>query len=88
MYDIGDRVSLSAAFTDEDGTPVIPSGVICEVQPPSGSTQNLAVSGTAGTYTAELEPDESGRWWYRFAGTGTYTAAEEGHFYIRRRRVA
>lgn len=87
IYDIGDRVTLTANFTDA-GSPVQPTTVTCTVKAPSGMTTSSSVTNTSGTYSAEVEPDEQGAWYYRFAGTGTYVAAGEGTFRVRRRRVA
>lgn len=87
IYDIGDRVTLTANFTDA-GAPVEPTTVTCSVRSPSGTTTSPSVTNASGTYSAEIEPDEHGAWAYRFAGTGTYVAAEEGTFRVRRRQVA
>jgi len=88
IHDIGDKVQVRATFT-LDGVTVTPTTVTCTVRAPSGDEQTLTVSGpSGGTYLAELEPDEEGTWWYRFAGSGGYIAAEEGVFSIRHRRVA
>jgi len=87
IYDIGDRVTLTANFTDA-GTPVEPTTVTCAVKAPSGTTTSPSVTNTSGTYSATVDPDEQGAWYYRFTGTGTYVAAEEGTFRVRRRQVA
>lgn len=87
IYDIGDRVTLTANFTD-DATPVEPTTVTCTVKAPSGATTSPSVTNTSGTYSAEVDPDEQGAWYYRFTATGSYVAAEEGTFRVRRRQVA
>ncbi len=86
-YDIGDKITLRASFTDSDAA-VDPSTVTCAVRAPDGTPSAPSVSKAAtGVYTATVLPDAAGVWFYRFAGTGAYVAAEEGTFLIRRRRV-
>lgn len=41
----------------------------------------------AGVYHANITADQSGHWYYRWAGTGALVVAEEGQFYVRQRRV-
>jgi hypothetical protein len=87
-YDIGDRVTLTAEFS-EAGAPVDPTTVTCHVTDPDGTTIELDVEAGLypGSYSAEVEPDMRGTWWYRFAGVGGYQAAEEGTFFIRKQQV-
>lgn len=86
QYDIGDKITLEASFTDA-GVLVDPTTVSCIVRSPSDEITERDVTGEAGHYTAEIEPNEAGTWWYRFEGTGAYQAAEEGEFAVRLRRV-
>lgn len=89
MYDVGDEVTLTALFTDLDGVAADPSAVTCAVQHEDDEPVALTPASTVvGTWTATVLPDQSGTWRYRWAGTGTVTAAEEGAFYVRRRQVA
>jgi hypothetical protein len=87
-YDIGDQVHLTVVFTNSSGVATSPTTVTCTVQPPSGPTQSLtAVNDSTGNYHADVSPDQSGEWDYRWAGTGALVVAEEGSFYVRERKV-
>ena len=86
-YDIGDKVTCTATFTDTSGGTVGPSAVAFSYKDPRGTSGTASVSGTAGVYTATVELDYPGIWRYRFAGTGSYVAAEEGSFKVRVRHV-
>ena len=87
-YDIGDVVTMQAIFTD-NGEIVFPNEVTCSVKPPGrdSETANVEFHEEQGTYTAIVEPDVKGTWYYRFQGVGNYEAAEEGVFSVRRQRV-
>ena len=88
LYDIGDEVGLECVFRDEDGAVTDPGSVTCEVRPPSGENATPDVTSlSAGTYVATYQPAVAGLHRYRFAGTGSSMAAEEGHFTVRQRRV-
>lgn len=88
-YDIGDEVRLSVAFTDAAGAAADPTTVTCTVRKPDGSTltPTATSTGSTGAYRADIQPDQTGNWYYRFAGTGALVAAEEGQFYVRTRRA-
>lgn len=86
-YDIGDEVRLSVAFTDADGVAADPTTVTCTVRKPDGSTLTPSATGSSGSYHADIQPDQTGNWHYRFAGTGALVAAEEGQFYVRVRKA-
>ncbi len=82
-YDLGDVVILTAAFTVQ-GTPAAPDTVTIRIRAPSGAITTLfpGVS-SAGVYTDEFVPSESGRHYYRVEGTGAAQAAEEASFIVR-----
>lgn len=92
-YDIGDQVRLTATLTDLDGTATDPTAVTLTVRKPDLTATDhtyasgaLTKSGT-GVYYRDVTLDQSGNWYYRFAGTGALVVAEEGEFYVRTRRA-
>lgn len=87
-FDIGDRLTLTASFRDADGELADPSEVTLDVLSPDGTVTRIDVdSASTGVWTGTVDPDTSGRWVYRWVGTGAVVAAEEGSFSVRRRRV-
>jgi hypothetical protein len=94
IADIGDLVVLTHTITI-DGVPTDPSSLVLDLQAPSGALTHAEYAGGAGliaqdetgVYTFVAAPDEAGRWWYRWAASGTAQSAEEGSFQVRRRRV-
>lgn len=89
-YDVGDLVRVTGTFTDSDGTAVDPTTVTVYHKDPSGNitewvylTDTDVVQDTNGTYYADIDIDESGRWYYRFKGTGSGQAAGETYFQVR-----
>lgn len=76
--------------------------VTAEVMDPGGSLSNptpnysatletLQPDGTTLTapgYYIEIDVEVWGQWYYRFAATGTYQAADEGSFYVERSKFA
>jgi len=89
IYDVGDRVRLTGTFT-ASGSPVDPTTVTLYYQDPSGNDtiktyalgQLTKVS--TGVYRFDLDIDEAGKWYYRFAGTGACVTASESHFNVRK----
>jgi hypothetical protein len=98
-YDIGDVVEVlswdaaesptgSTGFTDAAGALADPTAVTLTVRAPDGTLSTPSVSKAAtGRYSATVSPSQSGTWVYRWVGTGAVTAAAEGAFYVRARRV-
>lgn len=90
-YDVGDQRRLSVAFADSAGTAADPGTVTFAIRAPSGTVTSytygtdaqLVKSGT-GAYYVDWAIAAPGRYTYRFAGSGTLTAAENGEFYARR----
>lgn len=79
----GNLITLAAEFT-HNGEPVDPSVVTCVTIDPNGKHTTVVVTRTGqGTYQAETEPSTHGKWEYRFVGTGSAIAAEEGTFFVR-----
>lgn len=89
-YDVGDEVILTGLFTDPvTGAPKDPTAVTASIRTPDGVTTALAVPTreSAGVYHVTFEAAQEGEHWWRFAGTGVATAAGEGVFAVRKRRV-
>jgi len=85
VYDIGDRPTVTAVFTDAAGTPTDPSTVVAIVRTPAGvetttTTPNAAIVNTATgvwTFTLPTAFDAGGNWRVRIKGTaGLIVAAE------------
>jgi hypothetical protein len=94
-YDIGDLVRLTGTFTDLDGTATDPSGITMSIKIPNGTVTTLTygVDGSlyrssTGIYYTDFAPTMEGLHYYRFAGTGAVTAAEEQNFYVRKRQTS
>lgn len=88
IYDIGDRIRLSVAFTSA-GTATDPTTITCKVKEPDGTittaTYALAevVKDSTGNYHYDFTPDQEGKHYYRFEGAGALIAAAESDFMIR-----
>lgn len=90
VYDLGDVVALTAAFTNSGGTAVTPSsGVTITVKLPDGTTTSPATPSnpSTGNYSYEYAPTQEGLHFYRFVGTGTNAGAGEGKFTVRKSKV-
>lgn len=84
-YDIGDKVRLTATFTNLAGTATDPSTVTFRMKLPGGTTTTYTYGSTAelvksstGVYYVDWTFSVAGSHYYRFAGTGTVAAADEG----------
>jgi len=81
---------LEATFENDDGTAVDPDTVKFRTYAPSGATATYTYGDddevqreSTGNYTADITPDEAGRWHYRWETTGTGTTiALESDFLI------
>lgn len=51
------------------------------------SLLGLTLASSTGVYAGTVEPDDAGRWRYRWESSGGVMSAEEGAFNVRRRRV-
>ncbi len=86
-YDEGAEVAIRAAFRDESEALVDPSLVVARVRAPDGTVTLPVVSrDSAGLYHADVVADQYGTWYYRFEGSGTFQAAGESGFGVRRSR--
>lgn len=79
-YTLNQLVHLTAAFT-VSGTATDPTTVVCKVKDPSGAiTTPSAVKDSTGNYHYDVAATISGRYYYRFEGTGTCQASAEAFF--------
>lgn len=88
-WDVGDTPNLTCDFTNA-GALTDPTTITLIVVDPSGNqatyTYALAeiTKDATGQYSKTVTVDESGTWQYRWVGTGTVPAADEGEFYVTR----
>jgi hypothetical protein len=84
QYTVGTAIRLEAVFTDEAGTEVDPTAVEAELLLPDGSivkfTGVQVIKTATGNYYVDYTPTANGLYQYRFDGTGTVIAANEGYF--------
>lgn len=83
-------VRLEANFRNDEGTDVDPTTVAIRVLSPSKvettytyGTDAEVTKSSVGDYAADITPDESGRWHFRWQTTGSGTTlAFEGDFIV------
>lgn len=87
---INTELRLTVTFRDDDGTLVDPDTVVIRTMSPCGTeatytyaTDDEVQKSSTGIYTADITPDEAGRWHFRWQTTGTgKTTALEGDFIV------
>jgi hypothetical protein len=88
-YDIGDSVRLSVNFCDAiNFATVDPNGIDLLIKTPNGveSTQSYpstVLKESVGNYYFDYAISQSGRYWYRWQGTGAFSSAVEGYFVVK-----
>lgn len=93
LYDIAETVHLTATFKHPVTKKLVdPETVTCTVRPPSATKEEDNLTPTVkkvstGIYEAEVEADESGRWYFAFDSSGGFKAAEEKSFTVRKQNV-
>lgn len=87
VYQVGDKIRLSSAFTDIDGAAQDPGGVVFTLRAPDGTvttytygTDAALVKDSTGNYHVDWLIESAGRHRYRFAGVTTGQAAAENVF--------
>lgn len=89
-YDSGDRIRLktSTAF-NVDGVATDPTTITVQIKKPDGTVLTYVygvdaevVRDGVGLYHVDINLDQVGTWYYRFAGTGACVAAAETEFYV------
>lgn len=90
-YDIGDKLRFTATFTNLAGAATDPTAVLFRMKLPAGTTTTYTygsnaelVKSSTGVYYVEWTFSVADTHHYRFSGTGTVTAADEGSVLIRR----
>jgi len=85
IYDVGDRVIITATFKTSDGVLADPSSVSAVVRAPDGTIQTFTAPAhpSTGYYEQAVDPSTPGNWRYKFVGTGTMLTVQEGMFYVR-----
>lgn len=85
VYDIGDRVRVTAEFRSLTGTLTDPTTIVFKLRSPRGTVTQLEygvdtalVRESVGRYYSDVDLNLPGTWCYRWAGTGAVQAAEEG----------
>lgn len=88
IYDIGDLVRVSVAFTDSSNVPTSPTTVTLSVRDGGDTlTTPAVVADGVGLYHAQVPVVHEGITWYRWGGEGALVVAEEGKFAVRHRQV-
>ncbi len=95
---IGSSVRLTAHIYDLNDTDQDPSTVTCEVMDPRGTvttytygTDAAMSQSSVGDYYLDLNPDQSGTWFFRWKGADSvsnYVVVEEGQFRVQYSPVA
>lgn len=87
VYDVGDKVRLSAAFTDISAVAQDPGGVEFKIRAPAGTVTSYVygvgaevVKDSTGNYHVDYLISAAGRYRYRFAGVTSGQAASERQF--------
>lgn len=90
VYDVGDKIRLSAAFTDINEAAQDPGGVQFKIRDPSGTittyvygTDAALVKDSTGNYHVDYLIATAGRYRYRFAGITSGQAAAENVFQVK-----
>ena len=89
-YYVNTVVRLTVNFEEDDGDDVDPTTVTFKTMSPSWvetsyvyGTDDEVQKASVGNYTADVTPDEAGRWRFRWETTGTGTTiAVEGDFLV------
>lgn len=90
LYDVGDVVRCTGAFTNNAGVAVDPTAVFCKVRSPDGTITTYTfgadaalVRAAVGSFYLDVEATAAGIWYYRFYSTGTGQAAGETMFKVK-----
>jgi hypothetical protein len=91
-YDQADVVRVAVEFVDTAGSYFDPATVSLIIQDAAGTTNTYTYSGaqvsraSLGNYyrDVDLTSGEPGWWYYRWVGTGSTGAAEEGQFFVKK----
>jgi len=92
LYDPGSTIRLSVRFRRE-GQAADPTAITLMVKDPTGTVTTYSHPASltkdgVGRYSKELTPTLSGRWYYKFRGTGAVEATVEETFRVREQVIA
>ena len=93
VYDKGDLVRITGTFTNSAGVAADPTTITLNVKDPSGNvgtyTYALAeiTKSATGVYYKDISLDETGYWYYQWAGTGAVESVDEDYLVVRSRQV-
>lgn len=94
VFQDGDKVRLSAAFTDIDEAASDPGGVLCKVREPDGTvttytygTDAALIKDSTGNYHLDFLTSSPGRHRYGFYGITSGQAVAEGEFRVQPSKV-
>lgn len=94
VFQVGDKVRVSAAFTDASETAADPGGVLCKVREPDGTITTYTygsdadlVKDSTGNYHVDFLTAQSGRHRYGFYGITSGQAVAESEFRVQPSKV-
>lgn len=94
VFQVGDKVRVSAAFTDADEAASDPGGVLCKVREPDGTVTTYTygtdadlVKDSTGNYRVDFLTTQSGRHRYGFYGITSGQAVAESEFRVQPSKV-
>ncbi len=84
LFDIGDTAHIEITFANLAGVPTNPTIVALTIQAPDNSqTTPAPTNDSAGQYHYDLALTQSGIWRFKWQGTGTVAAVEEGEIAVK-----
>jgi hypothetical protein len=92
VYDVGQLVPVTGLFEDAAGVDIDPSSITLRVISPSGINTVYIYGGSpdtidkdsVGNYHVDVNANEAGDWFYKWEGTGSGQAAQEGQFMVQK----
>ncbi len=89
IYDVGDKVRSTIAFTKGVSTSADPTTVTYKIMDPLGKSETYVygvdaeiIRLVAGKYYTLIDADEEGTWTHRWEGIGDVVAAAERKFVV------
>lgn len=87
LYNIGDLLRLQVTFTDINGSLADPTSITLKIKNPVGTVTTYTypaqvLKSSTGVYYFDYAVVASGTHYFNWAGTGAYTAADEGSFTV------
>ena len=89
FYDVGQTVTLTGTFSDDEGY-ADPTTILLKVQDPAGTEtvydydDDEIERSSEGIYTKDVNTDAPGRWFYRWEGTtNSVVAVIEDYFVVK-----